>query len=136
MPYLINLHKEDDCINMRKKGKILIGRELVCDLRYSDALMSREHFVVMYNKKKDICHIKDNGGANGTFLNGIKLKVGKITVLKNGDIIKAGKQIFLFFINRPQKISGTCSYCKNTVYTYLQKKELSCPMCDGKILIQ
>ena len=136
MPYLINLHKQDDCINLRIKEKTVIGREVVCDLQYSDALISREHFSVIYNREEEICHIKDNASANGTFLNGIKLETEDIAILKDGDMIKAGRQMFLFTLNRPEKISGTCSDCKNIVHTYLTEKELLCPICDGKIVVQ
>ena len=136
MPYLTNLHKQADCVNMRIKEKMVIGREVACDLQYSDALMSREHFVVIYNKGEGACHVKDNNSANGTFLNGIKLNVSDIIALSDGDMIKAGKQIFLFSINRPKKTSGICSDCKNTIRTYLTKKELLCPVCDGRIVLQ
>ena len=134
MPYLINIHdKNEESISLRIKKKTLVGRETVCDLRYDDALMSREHFYIIHDKQKELYKIEDNDSANGTFLNGIKLEPYSGVTLKNGDQIKAGYQLFLFLNDKPCKHTVICSECAHTINTYLPEKELICPVCDGKV---
>jgi pSer/pThr/pTyr-binding forkhead associated (FHA) protein len=133
MPYLTNiLQKHIKPVSLRIKKRTLVGREDVCDLQYNDAGLSREHFIVTHAEN---FFIKDNDSSNGTFLNGDKLDSGTDYLLSDADLITAGAQKFIFTLKKPKKHSGKCSQCNNDIHTFINNKNIKCPICDGKIII-
>lgn len=77
---------EIKCFDYAVNGKLLFGRADFCDVVFNDAKMSRYHFYIQRQKKKYT--ITDLNSANGTYLNGMRLKDTQI--LKNKDRIFAG----------------------------------------------
>lgn len=62
------------------------------DLSVVDGLergVSRNHALITH--RDNALHLKDNDSANGTFLNGQRLRPGQIKVLRDGDDIRVGK---------------------------------------------
>jgi pSer/pThr/pTyr-binding forkhead associated (FHA) protein len=134
MPYLTNiLQKQAKTVSLRIKKRTIVGREDVCDLQYNDAGLSREHFII--TNATDNFFLKDNDSSNSTFLNGIKLDAEKEYHLSEGDLITASQQKFIFTIKKPKKHSGKCSQCNNDIHTFINNKNMKCPICDGKIII-
>lgn len=74
------------CFDYVVNKKVLFGRADFCDVVFDDAKMSRYHFYIQKQKKKYM--ITDLNSANGTYLNGMRLKDTQI--LKNKDRIFAG----------------------------------------------
>jgi signal transduction histidine kinase len=78
------------------KGENVIGRQSdVAPL--TDGTVSRQHAKVVL---RDTAYVlEDNGSANGTYLNGIKLT--RPTALKRGDQIRCGASLLVFGGGRP-----------------------------------
>lgn len=74
------------CFDYAVKEKVLFGRADFCDVVFDDAKMSRYHFYIQRQKKNYI--ITDLNSANGTYINGFRLK--NTQILKNNDRIYAG----------------------------------------------
>lgn len=74
------------CFDYTVKEKVLFGRADFCDVVFDDAKMSRYHFYIQRQKKNYI--ITDLNSANGTYINGFRLK--NTQILKNKDRIFAG----------------------------------------------
>jgi signal transduction histidine kinase len=78
------------------KGENVIGRQSdVAPL--TDGTVSRQHAKVVLRDTNYV--LEDNGSANGTFLNGVKLT--KPTALKRGDQIRCGASLLVFGGGRP-----------------------------------
>lgn len=67
-------------------GSLIVGRSDICEIYFDDALMSRQHFALEYDKGNML--IQDLDTVNGTFVNGVRIH-GK-HVLKRKDVIGAG----------------------------------------------
>jgi FHA domain len=81
-------------------ARILIGRlakseqhPTGCDLAPADEQLSKRHFEIV--RAGDFFVLRDLGSSNGTYVNHDSAKISE-TVLKAGDIILAGRSLFVF----------------------------------------
>lgn len=80
----------------------IFGREEKTDFQMKmDALISREHFGIEKDEDGRVLLI-DLGSKNGTYLNGGKME-DEAMELKDGDEIKAGSQVFIFYHSQPKE---------------------------------
>ena len=85
-----SLYLEDDCDSSRefhpyyieKNMDILIGREPVCDIWYTNRFVSREHAVLKYIGEKLI--IADKNSKNGVYVNGKRVQSAELLL---GDVV-------------------------------------------------
>lgn len=84
------------------EGKNIIGRDASCNITVNDGTVSDKHAVVLYRAGKFA--INDMVSSHGTFVNDEDIEL-EPRYLKDGDIIRIGKTIFLFRIAlfEPQK---------------------------------
>ena len=85
--------------NKDEIAEVMIGRKdpdtgeaPPVDLSIVDGLergVSRNHALITH--RENALHIEDNHSANGTFLNGQRLRAGQVKVLRDGDDIRVGK---------------------------------------------
>lgn len=73
-----------------KPDALVFGRDITCDIKVSDPLVSRRHCEVTLNG--DSILLKDLGSSNATFVNGDPVKEA---VLRAGDEVAVGSAIFL-----------------------------------------
>jgi FHA domain len=66
-------------------GKIVVGRDPLCDISDADALLSRRH--AEFVAGDDGVVVRDLGSRNGIFVNGAKIAEG---ALRSGDVIQVG----------------------------------------------
>ena len=92
------------------KHEMIFGRKKDCDLALPDQLVSGKHFQTLIVGQK--VYLSDLNSFNKTFLNEVDLNPEKKTPLKEGDVIKAGKQIFTF-TTVPEKSTSTHSSSSN-----------------------
>ncbi|MGE0453536.1 MAG: FHA domain-containing protein [Vicinamibacteria bacterium] len=76
-----------------------LGRDPSCDLVLNDAKCSRRHAVIEAGPQG--MSIRDNGSANGIFLNGRKVERSPLT---EGDIVRLGETVLKVL---PENITGT-----------------------------
>ena len=74
--------------------EMIFGRKKDCDMALPDQLVSGKHFQTLIIGQK--VYLTDLNSFNKTFLNEVDLSPEKKTPLKEGDVIKAGKQTFTF----------------------------------------
>lgn len=74
---------------------ISIGRGKTNQLIIADNKVSRYHALVYF--KNDNAYIKDTDSLNGTFINDKRIESGKNIKLKNGDKIKVGTTVIIFY---------------------------------------
>jgi hypothetical protein len=72
---------------------ITIGREAGNDVVINDPHISRRHATLTWDGRRFV--IQDLGGANGTFINGVRLTTPQ--VLRQGDVIGLGSTVLLGF---------------------------------------
>ncbi len=91
------------------KWEITIGRAPERDISFpQDKLISRHHATVLYENGNYV--LRDEGGTNGTFVNGQQLERKGSQVLQDGDHIVVGDQELVFYapgtedIEEPQTI--------------------------------
>ena len=78
------------------EGNNTIGREKDCSICITtDTTISSHHATIL--NKKDKFYLKDDMAANGTFINGEELEVGKPYELRDKDIIRVGATTLLKF---------------------------------------
>ena len=77
----------------------VVGRDPSCDLVLNDARCSRRHAVLEAGPQG--LSIRDNGSANGVFVNGKKIER---TALRDGDIVRLGETVLKVV---PENITGT-----------------------------
>ena len=78
-----------------------VGRSKSCNVAVEDADASRVHLVVEYEANEYT--VRDNGSANGTFLNGRRVNVA---ALRHGDLITLGGTTLLFQIGFATRSAG------------------------------
>jgi len=66
-------------------GRIVVGRDPICDITYDDALLSRQH--AEFVAAGDQVTVRDLGSRNGVFVNGAKIAERR---LHSGDIVQIG----------------------------------------------
>ncbi len=72
-----------------------IGRDKKNQLIIADTKVSRFHAIVTF--ENDDPYIKDTDSANGTYINGELIQSGKKIKLNNGDRIKVGTTVIIFY---------------------------------------
>ena len=78
-----------------KSESMSIGRKSECDIYLEDTYVSRSHATIVYLGNGNYA-LRDEDSANGTFLNGKRLKSYQLYVLKNGDRIQICETKFVF----------------------------------------
>lgn len=73
-----------------KPDPLVFGRDITCDIKVSDPLVSRRHCEVILDGESIL--LKDLGSSNATFVNGDPVKEA---VLRAGDEVAVGSAIFL-----------------------------------------
>lgn len=82
----------------------IFGREEHVDFQImTDAGISREHFAIEKDETTGKMLLIDLGSNNGTFLNGKKLSNDTVPI-SEGDVIKAGNQVFYYFTHKPLEV--------------------------------
>ncbi len=71
----------------------LIGRDSHVQIRLKDALVSREHAVILFRGGKFV--LKDLGSTNGTLMNGVSIKEAD---LHHGDTFRMGDTVLQFVL--------------------------------------
>jgi pSer/pThr/pTyr-binding forkhead associated (FHA) protein len=88
-------------LEVRGQSKILsnkafsIGRDKSNQLIIADEKVSRHHAIVTFENEQ--AYIKDTNSTNGTYLNGERIDSGKKVRLENGDKIKVGTTVIIFY---------------------------------------
>jgi pSer/pThr/pTyr-binding forkhead associated (FHA) protein len=72
-----------------------IGRDKGNQIIIADSKVSRFHALVSF--ENEVAYIKDTDSANGTYINGKLILPGKKIELKNGDKIKVGTTVIIFY---------------------------------------
>ena len=71
------------------RGEIVLGRRKGCNIRLSDARVSRQHCKITFDGKAAV--IEDLDSANGTLVNGEKVKQARLNL---GDLVQVGGIMF------------------------------------------
>lgn len=74
---------------------ISIGRDKSNQLIIADTKVSRYHAIVSFENEE--AYIKDTDSSNGTFINGKQIDPGRKIKLNNGDKIKVGNTVIIFY---------------------------------------
>ena len=108
MPYIVYTSRGFTKTFQLPESKMAVfGREDHVDFQIlKDSRVSREHFAIEKDEEGRFILV-ELGASNGTTLNGEKLESNSISILKDGDIIGAGRQRFTFRDNPPKKASTT-----------------------------
>lgn len=69
-------------------NRILIGRALDCDIRFSNSEVSRHHATVV--RTGSAVDIADHGSANGTWINGDRISDQPVTILPGDHVVVGG----------------------------------------------
>ena len=72
-----------------------IGRDKTNQIIIADPKVSRFHAIVTFDN--NVAYIKDTDSSNGTYINGKQIQPGKKCELKNGDKIKVGTTVIIFY---------------------------------------
>lgn len=72
-----------------------IGRDRSNQIIIADTKVSRFHAMIKF--KNEEVYIKDTNSSNGTYINGKKITPDKSIKLKNGDKIKVGTTVLVFY---------------------------------------
>ena len=84
-------------------GELSVGRDLPSSHVINDAKLSRRHWCIFKRGERAIlCDLKSR---NGTYVNGERIKERE---LRDGDIIEAGSQVFVFLKGDCRVESRTC----------------------------
>jgi Nif-specific regulatory protein len=78
-----------------------LGRDPTCTICLADRSVSRAHCELAQANGEWV--VRDLGSANGTFVNGMQVRQH---ALREGDQIKAGESVFLFFLKPPDSESA------------------------------
>lgn len=80
-------------------GSLTVGRLAGCDIQINDKRVSREHAKVWFDPIQRRYFIADLGSANGTTINGVRLKGEEM--LSDGDQIRLGGVLVRFCAKTP-----------------------------------
>ena len=80
---------------------LFVGREASEGLTVADTRMSKVHLLIV--STRGLIECADSGSTNGTFVNGCPIKQ---TVLRDGDIIRAGNTLFAISTEDPMRELG------------------------------
>ena len=81
-----------------ESDRVLIGRDPESDIKLNDPTVSANHAEIVYNR--DGFHLVDRDSTLGTFLDGVQIRVAKLT---HRSFVKFGKQEGLFVIHEEGK---------------------------------
>ena len=113
-------------------GEFTIGRSDNCTFTLEDALVSRQHAILVLSHNR--ATIKDLKSRNGTIVNDNKIQ--KTVTLHNNDRIRIGNQNLLFIIekpgNRTAKKTGAIFICPNCNVPMVAGSH-KCPHCGKSI---
>ncbi len=106
MPYIIYTSRGfTKTFQIPEDKMVVFGREDHVDFQIlKDSHVSREHFAIEKDEEGHFVLV-ELGASNGTTLNNEKLESNSISVLKDGDIIGAGRQKFTFKDKLPPKVT-------------------------------
>lgn len=76
------------------KARVIIGRSDEADLNLKDEEVSRKHSLIEVFSRDQI-FLSDLASANGTFLNGVRVKTVR---LKHGDLLRLGNTVLKFVV--------------------------------------
>lgn len=79
------------------RGRIVIGRDMDCDVILPDRLVSRHHAQVVWSVEASGYHVEDLLSKNGTYVNGQELAGAHL--LKDGDEIQIALRFKLAFVD-------------------------------------
>lgn len=83
------------------KSPITIGRATTRDIALpEDKLISRRHLIVSHEQGSYI--LRDEGSANGTYVNGRLIEIMRPHVLQEGDQISLGRHQLIFHLSAPE----------------------------------
>ncbi len=85
--------------------RLVIGRDIDCDLQLFDEGLSRTHFVI--ERAENGYRIKDLGSSNGTYVNGQRVSDAP---LSGGDLIRAGAAELSFYPDGSQPVETGPAY--------------------------
>lgn len=80
-------------------GAVTIGRLAGCDIQIDDKRVSREHARVWFDPVQRRYLIADLGSANGTTVNGVRLRGEEM--LSDGDEVRLGTMLVRFSAKTP-----------------------------------
>lgn len=86
----------DTHVILLTSNKIRIGRELSCNIIFSNPKISREHLILSF-LGSGTWILQDCCSHNGTYLNGAKVSGGLPYLLEDGAIIDLGPEVSLIF---------------------------------------
>jgi hypothetical protein len=82
---------------MTGSTSLVVGRQPDCDLVLDHSSVSKKHATLRWYEKHKRCSLTDEGSTNGTFLNA-SIRIRKVTVLKDGDILSVGEVQFWYLL--------------------------------------
>ena len=86
----VHLRTDKTEITATEPGSYLIGRAPDVPLRLDDNTVSRRHATLILGADRRTVEIRDEGAANGTFVNGAKVPAGATQALADGDELRLG----------------------------------------------
>lgn len=89
------------------EGSLFVGRADICNIFFDDDRLSKQHFVIEVTKMG--CYIEDLESTNGTFVNGVKLSARRM--LLDDDVITAGREKFVFHVQKNQPMTEEENVC-------------------------
>jgi len=94
---LLLFRAADQKVKYMKIGEeLVVGREKPATLVFKEDLhLSRQHFKIQGGMNGE--RLEDLSSSNGTFVNGIRIESRELC---DGDIIEAGRQVFVFLRRR------------------------------------
>ena len=108
---------------------VVFGREDHVDFQIlKDSHVSREHFAIEKDEEGHFILV-ELGASNGTTFNGEKIESNSISVLKDGDVIGAGRQKFTFR-DKPPKKATTTAIVNNVLDELEQGKGYHTILCE------
>jgi pSer/pThr/pTyr-binding forkhead associated (FHA) protein len=130
MPYIVySDHGINKTFQLSEDKMTVFGREEHADFQIlKDSHVSREHFAVEKDENGKFILV-ELGASNGTYLNDEKLESNSIVELKDGDVIRAGRQRFTYRMKPPPKTSTT-TIVNNVVEEMENGKGYHTIMCE------
>ena len=108
MPYIVYSDRGiSKTFQIPENKMVVFGREEHVDFQImKDSHVSREHFAIEEDDDGKFILV-ELGASNGTYLNDEKLESNSIVELKDGDVVRAGRQRFTYKVQPPPKASTT-----------------------------
>ncbi len=78
-------------------SSLLLGRDEACDVRLRDIATARRHAQLQFDAQLNAWLLRDLHSANGTYLNGERLRAGFARRVYNDDLIRLGREELRFY---------------------------------------